>query len=241
MDTNTPRLHLCRSQEVVWIEGSVQDNHTHAHHALQIIWSSRDAPATLHIEDTTLSCHSAIIDGRVPHAVELERGLIALIDAASPLAKGLRSRHLDGRPFVTIDDVALHEERSHQEHLRHLIGEERFPIDARIQDVLTWLDVLEREGRWDEVSLEHALQRACLSRSRFLHLFSDHVGSPWRTYLVWRRALVAITLANDGASLTRAAHEAGYSDSAHLSRQFLMLFGFSPMALLKNSHFVQSE
>jgi AraC-like DNA-binding protein len=241
LDTNAPRLHLSRSQEVVWIEGSVQDNRTHEHHALQIIWSSRDAPLTLRINGTTLSCHNAIIDGRVPHAVEFERGLIALIDTASPLAKGLRSRHLDGRPFVTLEGVTLRENRSHQEHLRQLMGEEPSPVDARIQDVLTWLDVLEREGRWAEASLEQALQRACLSRGRFRHLFSAHVGSPWRTYLVWRRALVAITLANGGVSLTRAAHEAGYSDSAHLSRQFLMLFGFSPMALLKNSHFVQSD
>ena len=119
-------------------------------------------------------------------------------------------------------------------------GERPAAGDARISAVLDWLDVLEQRGDWGAVSLEGALALAHLSRSRFLHLFSAEVGSPWRTYLVWRRALVAMTLALGGASLTKAAHAAGYADSAHLSRQFVALFGIAPSAFLKRSHFVQS-
>lgn len=113
-------------------------------------------------------------------------------------------------------------------------------MDKRIEDVLAWLDRLEMESRWDEVSLQGALAQSHLSESRFLHLFSEQVGTPWRGYLVWRRALVAATIAAAGVSLTDAAHSAGYADSAHLSRQFKALFGFTPSAAMNFSQFVQS-
>lgn len=193
------------------------------------------------IHETEHSFDCILIDGGVPHALELEYGLIALIDSASLLATRLKATHLSEQPFQTLTGVPYDACQDGGAHLRQLLEEDPEPMDERIHQVLVWLDRLERERRWEEVSLDRALELACLSRSRFLHLFSAHVGSPWRTYLVWRRALVAITLASEGVTLTQAAHQAGYSDSAHLSRQFLSLFGISPGTLLKNSHFVQSK
>ncbi|MCR9161291.1 MAG: helix-turn-helix domain-containing protein [Nannocystaceae bacterium] len=105
---------------------------------------------------------------------------------------------------------------------------------------MRWLDALETTGRWFEATLAGALGRTQLSRSRFLHLFSEEVGSPWRTYLVWRRAQVAMSAASTGTSLTEAAHFAGYADLAHFSRQFVALFGVPPGQLVKASHFVQA-
>ena len=35
----------------------------------------------------------------------------------------------------------------------------------------------------------------------------------------------------DGASLTEAAHEAGFADSAHFSRTFRRMFGLAPSSL----------
>ncbi len=237
-----PLVELSRSHDIVWVRGTVRDNQVHRHHAFQIAWSQQNTSSELTVEGTACPFQCVLIDSRVPHAIELERGLIALLDAASPLAKNLCERHLMHERFKVLDDFAFEPDRSHDAHIQQLIGSGSFiSIDERIQDVLEWLDVMESEGRWDEITLERALQRVCLSQSRFLHLFSDHVGSPWRTYLVWRRALVAITLASQGTSLTQAAHQSGYADSAHFSRQCLALFGFSPMALVKNSQFVQSE
>lgn len=235
------RLRLWRAGEVVWIQGRVQDNRPHKHHALQIVWSMPDTAATLRMEGQDLMGSCVIVEGGAPHALELEFGLIALIDAASQVARRLRTTHLShGARWKVLEGFAFQESQTHDAYLQELLLDAPEPLDERIRDVLRWLDALEEEGRWEEVSLEHALTRTYLSRSRFLHLFSSQVGSPWRTYLVWRRALVAITLASHGTSLTQAAHQAGYSDAAHLSRQFLALFGLSPSALLKNSQFVQS-
>lgn len=113
------------------------------------------------------------------------------------------------------------------------------PMEPRVRTVLDWLDGLESEGRWREVTLEAALRQVHLSPSRFRHLFSEALGTPWRSSLVWRRALVALRLAAGGASLTEAAHLSGYADSAHLSRQFRALFGWTLASFLQNSHFVQ--
>lgn len=71
-----------------------------------------------------------------------------------------------------------------------------------------------------------------LSSSRFLHRFSAHTGLPLRPYLRWRRLLVALQEAMRGASLTEAAHAAGFADAAHFARTFRRHFGVTPSTLI---------
>ena len=66
-----------------------------------------------------------------------------------------------------------------------------------------------------------------LSESRFLHLFKAEMNIAWRPYLLWRRLLCAINSLQRGLSATEAAHVAGFSDSAHLSRTFRNNFGMT--------------
>ena len=66
-----------------------------------------------------------------------------------------------------------------------------------------------------------------LSESRFLHLFSKELGIAWRPYLLWRRIICVIQALINGSSATDAAHLAGFSDSAHLSRTFRNNFGMT--------------
>jgi len=44
---------------------------------------------------------------------------------------------------------------------------------------------------------------------------------------------VAVTSVLSGMTLTQAAHEAGFSDTAHLSRTFMDMFGVNPSTVLK--------
>jgi AraC-like DNA-binding protein len=67
-----------------------------------------------------------------------------------------------------------------------------------------------------------------LSESRLQHLFRDQVGVPIRRYLLWHRYLTALSLLADGASVTRAAHAAGFAGSAHLTRTAVRMNGFTP-------------
>jgi AraC-like DNA-binding protein len=63
------------------------------------------------------------------------------------------------------------------------------------------------------------------------HLFVEQTGLPFRTYLLWLRLTKAVAVFAGGGSLTEAAHEAGFSDSAHFSRTFRRMFGLPAAAL----------
>jgi AraC-like DNA-binding protein len=78
-----------------------------------------------------------------------------------------------------------------------------------------------------------------LSESRLLHLFKEQIGLPIRNYILWIRLKKVVELIANGESLTYAAHEAGFSDSAHLSKIFLKSIGINPSFLIKNSKFIQ--
>lgn len=81
------------------------------------------------------------------------------------------------------------------------------------------------------VSLEDVARHVGLSPGRARHLFVDQTGLPFRTYLLWLRLMRATELFSAGSSLTSAAHGAGFSDSAHLSRTFRRMFGIAADSL----------
>lgn len=106
--------------------------------------------------------------------------------------------------------------------------------DIRVQKITAYL-----ASRLDRpVSLAAAAKIAGLSAGRARHLFVEHTGLPFRTYLLWLRLMKAVGIFAGGGSLTEAAHEAGFSDSAHFSRTFRRMFGI-PAAALRLSPFIQ--
>ncbi len=70
-----------------------------------------------------------------------------------------------------------------------------------------------------------------LSPGRARHLFVEQTGLPFRAYLLWLGLTKAVQVYAEGGSLTEAAHAAGFSDSAHLSRTFRRIFGISADSL----------
>jgi AraC family transcriptional regulator len=99
--------------------------------------------------------------------------------------------------------------------------------DARIGRALEYIRARVRAP----VTLADAASAATLSPSRFRHLFVHETGTSFRAYLLWLRINVAIEAAMAGASWTEAAHEAGFADSAHLSRTHRRMFGIEPTAI----------
>ena len=106
-------------------------------------------------------------------------------------------------------------------------GEAVDPVDPRVAMVVSWA-----AQRIDgAVTLGEAAREAGLSPGRLRHLFVEQTGLPFRTYLLWLRLNLAIARMVAGTSLTEAAHDAGFCDSAHFSRTFKRMFGVQPAAL----------
>jgi AraC-like DNA-binding protein len=99
--------------------------------------------------------------------------------------------------------------------------------DPRIEKLIVWVT-----ARLDQpVSLSDVATVVGLSPGRTRHLFVQQTGLPFRTFLLWLRLVRALEIFAGGASLTEAAHGAGFSDSAHLSRTFHRMFGIAAASL----------
>ena len=81
------------------------------------------------------------------------------------------------------------------------------------------------------ITLDAVAAHVFLSPGRFRHLFVEQTGMGLRPYVLWRRFLRAWELLADGESVSTAAHEAGFADSAHFARTSRQTFGFPPSLL----------
>ena len=102
-------------------------------------------------------------------------------------------------------------------------------LDSRVTTVLDAI----RASDELRMSLDQAADKACLSSTRFAHLFKDQVGLPFSRYMLWRkltRAMVAI--ASEG-TIAAAAHAADFADAAHLTRTFYQMVGMAPSVLMR--------
>lgn len=98
------------------------------------------------------------------------------------------------------------------------------PTDPRILRALEIInaDLLAASNYADLASRVH------LSPSRFASLFREQTGLPVRNYVLWQRLVYVFERLERGDSITTAAHNAGFSDCAHLSRSFHQICGAKP-------------
>lgn len=73
-----------------------------------------------------------------------------------------------------------------------------------------------------------------LSEGRLIHLFGEQLGVPLRRYVLWLRVRYMLFCLSMNQNLTDAAHEAGFSDSAHYSRVFREMYGFPPSKMFRS-------
>lgn len=103
-------------------------------------------------------------------------------------------------------------------------------FDPRIVQCLSMI-----RARLDQpLRLASLASELSVSESWLTHRFRSEVGLPIRRYVLWQRLWRAVEVALKGATLTVAAHAAGLSDSAHLSRTFREMFGVAPSFLFEH-------
>ncbi len=102
-------------------------------------------------------------------------------------------------------------------------------LDARVTRVLDAI----RASDDLRMSLEHAADKACLSSTRFAHLFKEQVGLPFSRYMLWRKLTRAMVAVASEGTIAAAAHAADFADAAHLTRTFYQMVGMAPSVLMR--------
>lgn len=99
--------------------------------------------------------------------------------------------------------------------------------DARVVRTLQII----HEDPATRLSLAALASHAKLSPSRFTALFRQTTGVPVRRYKLWVAMGAAVRSMQQGASLTDASMEAGFSSPAHFSSAYRQMFGMEPSRL----------
>jgi AraC-like DNA-binding protein len=239
--------------------GKSTDTGIHRHHLVQILVSLNN-PFKFRYNNRWIEARTLILDADREHQLDAGDNWVAIIllDAESESARRIRETHLRDNDFKEIDSarlapympdmeklIAHPSEITEAEILLNRIVDslacDTGPVartDVKIKQVLDRIKKLHEK----KAPIKELAESIGISESRLMHLFSHEVGIPLRQYLLWCRLRDALRLIVKGISFTTAAHEAGFSDSAHLSRTFRKMFGVTLLAIFKNfknSRFIQ--
>jgi AraC family transcriptional regulator len=222
----------------------------HAHYATQVAFGSEHGIRFRPNEDAPWSAYDGVvIASRQPHSMDSSHGPLNAVLFVEPetregraLAERYGSEGIASLPMATFADhmpalfTAWTEWRNvpavvtaAQALIRALTGgvEPSVVTDERVLRATAYI----RSHLDAPLTLEAVADVACLSPSRFRHLFVAETGMGLRPYILWRRFLRVWELISSGESVSAAAHGAGFADAAHLSRTSTRMFGFPPTAL----------
>ncbi|GAB2953840.1 helix-turn-helix transcriptional regulator [Nonomuraea fastidiosa] len=201
----------------------------HAHYAVQLLIGDglilRGGDGTAH------ELTAALIPANTRHAIVrgTDAGLLALIDPAQ--AGDLA--HPPGTGSAAAGAIDLSPPPRHDLPTLIALADEitgTVPA-AHLHPGLAQAMRLIDETLPGQVRLSALADAVHLSESRLAHLFREQAGLPFRPYVLWMRLRLALYALADGGTLTDAAHTAGFSDSAHLSRTIRRMMGDAPSVL----------
>jgi len=210
----------------------------HAHHAYQV---SLGIERAVKLGDD--AAPGWIIAPDVPHVIASEGPVVSVyVEPRAAIASTLHV-WLDGAkvaPLTATEHAALQKvlalpvrkasARAVLADLLSVLGAADAPVERPDMRVRRLLERLALDPS-ERVSADELARVARLSKSRSRHVFREQVGLPIRTYRLWLRLQAAVRLIAAGRSVTDAAHEAGFSDAAHLTRTCRRMFGLAPSEL----------
>jgi AraC-like DNA-binding protein len=231
----------------IFIGSTVGTFAVHAHQAIQITFGvSGELRLRPSDRDPWTSYRLAVIPSRQPHAFDatgVSLGVVLFVEPETREGRALTELYLrDG--IASLDDetmappiaelFAAFLERRGDEAIaaasRRVVrtltrGVEPLVVsDERILRAVSYINThLDQQ-----ITLNDVASDACLSPGRFRHLFVEQTGMGLRPYVLWRRFMHVWELIMAGASLSHAAHEAGFADSAHLTRTSQRMIGVAP-------------
>jgi AraC-like DNA-binding protein len=226
---------------IVWGPGFTSA--VHRHHCVQLVLALgggslrvRGGPA-----EPWRECGAALVRPDAWHEVDAREGtiLIGFVDAESELGAAL-CETIDGdiaavhpgrvarwREVLGARPTGARVERWVSGYLLH--RRRSVTIDPRLQCVL--MHLRRRLATAEDLSLRALAVLGGMSPSRLMHLFTESLGVPLRPYIRWLRVQRAACELMDGATVSMAAHRAGFADAAHLTRTFRHMLGTTPSDL----------
>ena len=222
---------------------------SHAHHAIQIVIALDGCLAIRGKDDRWRESRGIVVRADAEHSFDCNGalGVMAFVDPESRegawLSASLR-QDITSVPEARLDSI-VPEVRAFAEHpdeiedvaalvrkcvygLRPGLAPTR-RFDSRVSSVLDAI-----RGSDDlRMSLDSAADMACLSPTRFAHLFKDQVGLPFTRYILWRKLTRAMVAIASERTIAAAAHAADFADAAHLTRTFYQMVGMAPSALMR--------
>ena len=230
-----------------FIVGPGIDSTPHAHYAAQItLGLDRPFRVRLEADAPWTETQAAVIAPNQRHQLDCGGGMLAHLFVELPQRQQTVATALEGAfhampefaPVTAAIDAARRgaldidtAEHAAQQWLCCALPSALSPYgyDPRIAKALEWMAA--HPGATPSGALLAA--QVHLSESRFTHLFRQQTGLSLSRYLLWLRLFEGVAAVASGDNMTSAAHRAGFSDLAHMSRTFRNTFGVVPSELHK--------
>ena len=229
--------------------GPIAYTEPHKHHAIQFVFSLNN-PFEIKVENQVLKLNSIVINKDVEHQFfgKEEFFLFFFVEAESNFGRQLKQKlsnnyhswdkedpfYMNLKNKIKLNDLSI-------QRIKEFIFKElkldtiRSNTDKRVTELLLEIDIMEEK----KISVSELALSVNLSVSRLQHLFKQQTGISIKRYILWKRMIDGIKFATQGYDLTESAHEANFSDSAHMCRTFKEMFGINLSKIFRDSRFIQ--
>jgi AraC-like DNA-binding protein len=194
------------------------------HNPVTCILASLDGPLTVRSGSERIEGDMLLIRPGVEHEVEIcGRARVLYFDGLGyPLDARLARRVPRDSASMAIDALAGDSSAQVELRMRFATGSERCPASvARVISEIASDPMM----RMDQAELSRRLRR---SRAHSLRMFKAVTGMTFRGFKQWSALCAAARQIADGQLVRTAAMDAGFADTAHLTRTFRASFGTTP-------------
>lgn len=234
----------------LWIGRSGTATDVHSHHAVQISLALPQRQLRLCCPGKDWHSYSAaIIKANLPHAFDGAGELVANVFVEPESRAGQALQHYCSATEITVIDAEIFKHEIAALFAAYSNNADDLTFVAAARGVINKLSATTSDP---PVALDPRIKRALelirtrigatvmladiaaavfLSPDRFRHLFQEQTGIRFRPYIQWLRIEIALAAYAAHRSLTEAAQEGGFADSAHFSRTFKSMFGVAPSSI----------
>ena len=220
----------------------------HCHTAAHIIISMKDKMKII-VNNDEFWCQGIIIPSKAMHKVETYGNpiLVFLYDSTTNVAKHIQNvQEFEVKKCVNIVSKYQKFIIDNNKSVYTKIEKDIYKLleidilnDCVIDDrIIAAIKYIKENFKYN-ITCKAVANAVFLSESRFSHLFKEQVGMTFASYLIYQRILNAYTNVISGKTVTEAALEAGFSDSAHFAGINRRVFGISIRNILKDLTYIK--